>query len=678
MDGIAGLAPQLLCVEADAVRRLVPFAGGVRLDVGHGRDDVDPQDRANVTAHVARATGVTGRVHVADEDLVAHREPRLELVGSRIGNTDAPIFTGERERAARARLELVTCEHAGLDHARRHAGDPVLVVRRAEVVRRVHPLDRVAELTPVADAGQERTERDDGGAPFPRLVEDRLVGLDVDPTESLHATEVVHAVHLPIRSQRPVTHRFGARSYDDRPRSGSARTIEDSEPPRNAGRDAVDARLETEARLRETEEELRFRVGLEGLVTAMSTRLLGVHLDELPAAVQSGLGDLCNYFGVDRSYALKVDEDFVFDLNVEWWAPDVPQRTTAVVDLPIEAQRFWVRTLRSGRVVHLPDVAASGDDAPGVVAALEHDGVQSILFLPLLARGNTVGFLGFEARRERCSWSDESIALMRTVGELFVSAVERSRAEQAVQMTARELEQRNEELERSNRELEQFASIVSHDLKSPLQVVRGFIELLAREVADTDSTEIHTYIGAALRGAERMDRLIDDLLAYSRVGQRPTNFLPIDLNQVVDDVLADNAAQIREADTTVSVDALPTVEGDYTQLRQLVQNLINNAVKFRRLDGLPEVRLSGKDDGDRWTIRLEDNGIGIERRYREEIFDMFSRVHQVDRPGSGIGLAVCARVVANHNGHIWVEDGREGGSAFCFTLSKRPDATPDA
>ena len=177
------------------------------------------------------------------------------------------------------------------------------------------------------------------------------------------------------------------------------------------GRDDVDARLETEARLRETEEELRFRVGLEALVTAMSTRLLGVHLDELPAAVQSGLGDLCNYFGVDRSYALKVDEDFVFDLNVEWWAPDVPQQTTAVVDLPIDAQRFWVRTLRSGKVVHLPDVAASGDDAPGVVAALEHDGVQSILFLPLLARGNTVGFLGFEARRERCSWSDESIAL---------------------------------------------------------------------------------------------------------------------------------------------------------------------------------------------------------------------------------------------------------------------------
>jgi signal transduction histidine kinase len=462
------------------------------------------------------------------------------------------------------------------------------------------------------------------------------------------------------------------------PEAGGARTIEHSEPPQGDGHDVADARRDAEARLRETEAELRFRIGLEALVTSMSTRLLGVHLDELPAVLQSGLGDLCNYFGVDRAYALKVDQNFVFDLNVEWWAPDVPQQTTPVLELPREAQRFWMRALRSGQVVHLADVAASGDEAPGAVEALEHDGVQSILFLPLLARGITVGFLGLEARRSRCSWSDESIALMRTVGELFVSAVERSRAEQAVQMTARELEQRNEELERSNRELEQFASIVSHDLKSPLQVVRGFIELLGREVADGASTEVHTYIGAALRGAERMDRLIDDLLAYSRVGQRPTNFVPIDLNQLLKDVLADSAALVREADANVAVDKLPTVDGDYTQLHQLLQNLVNNAVKFRRLDGVAEVHVRGKDDGDRWTVRVEDNGIGVERRHREEIFGMFSRVHQGDRPGSGIGLAVCTRVVNNHNGHIWVEDGLDGGSAFCFTLSKHPDEPPRA
>jgi signal transduction histidine kinase len=411
----------------------------------------------------------------------------------------------------------------------------------------------------------------------------------------------------------------------------------------------------------------------------MSTRLLGVHLDELPAVVEAGLGELCTYFGVDRAYALKIDENFVFDLNVEWWAPGIPQVTTPVPELPVEAQRFWVRTLRSGKVVHIPDVDDAEGAAAGAVEALKHDGVRSILFLSMLARDATVGFLGLEARRSTCSWSEESIALMRTVGELFVSAVERSRAEQALAMTARELAQRNEELERSNRELEQFASIVSHDLKSPLQVVRGFVELLGRELDQATPTEMQTYVNAALRGAERMDRLIDDLLAYSRAGHRPTRFVPVDLGEVVSEVLADIAALVSDAKASVFVEPLPQVAGDYTQLRQTLQNLINNAVKFRRLDVPAEIRVAATDDSGWWTIRVEDNGIGVERRHREEIFEMFSRVHQGDRPGSGIGLAVCARVVANHNGHIWVEDGPAGGSAFCFTLAKDPAASvPEA
>lgn len=457
--------------------------------------------------------------------------------------------------------------------------------------------------------------------------------------------------------------------------TGGSSTIEETEPGRgdDGGGDGDAARTKTAARLRKIEETLRFRVGLEALVTGLSTRLLGVHLDELPAVVEEGLGKLCGYFGVDRAYALKVDKGIIFDLNVEWWAEGIPRVTTPVADLPIEAQRFWWRTLRSGVVVHIPDVDEAPDAAVGAVEALRADGVQSILFLPLIARGSTVGFLGLEARRSRHAWSDESIALMRTVGELFVSAVERSRAEQALFTTARELEQRNEELERSNRELEQFASIVSHDLKSPLQVVRGFVELLGREADKATASEVQTYVGAALRGAERMDRLIDDLLAYSRAGQRPANFVPVDLNELMSDVLADSAAHIKEADASIVVDRLPVVAGDHTQLRQLLQNLVNNAVKFRRMDVPTEVRVRVVEHSDRWTIRVEDNGIGVERRHREEIFGMFSRISQGNQPGSGIGLAVCSRVVVNHRGHIWVEDGRDGGSAFCFTLSKHPD-----
>jgi signal transduction histidine kinase len=120
------------------------------------------------------------------------------------------------------------------------------------------------------------------------------------------------------------------------------------------------------------------------------------------------------------------------------------------------------------------------------------------------------------------------------------------------------------------------------------------------------------------------------------------------------------------------VDPLPRVEGDTTQLRQLLQNLVTNAIKFRRTDAPPSVRVHAGEDADRWIVYVDDNGIGIEPEHREEIFAMFTRLHAGDRPGSGIGLAICARVVANHGGEIWAEDGPGGGARLCFTLAKDP------
>ncbi|MEY2420578.1 MAG: hypothetical protein QOI95_645 [Acidimicrobiaceae bacterium] len=436
----------------------------------------------------------------------------------------------------------------------------------------------------------------------------------------------------------------------------------------------IHERREAEEQLRAAEAELRFRVGVEDLVTGMSTKFLGAHEEELPNVVEAALQELGEYFGLDRAYVLKSSETAAgIELFVEWWADGVAQLNTPIPELPVDAQRFWVRALRAGQPVHIPDVTGDiPDGSETAMAALNDDGVQSILFVPLRARDTQVGFMGFEGRRQRCTWSEESVALMRTVGELFVSAVDRSRAEGALAAAAAELEQRNAELERSNRELEQFASIVSHDLKSPLQVVRGFVELLGRsaEISPDQATEVQTYVAAALRGAARMDRLIDDLLAYSRAGQPPAELVPIDLDIIATEVLADSAALIDETDAAVSVGPLPTVPGDATQLRQLLQNLITNAIKFRRVGVTPEVSVTATSAGDHWVIDVADNGIGIDAEHREEIFAMFSRLHHGDRPGSGIGLAICARVVANHGGSIWAEEVSRAGSLLRFTLSK--------
>jgi signal transduction histidine kinase len=231
------------------------------------------------------------------------------------------------------------------------------------------------------------------------------------------------------------------------------------------------------------------------------------------------------------------------------------------------------------------------------------------------------------------------------------------------------LEQDNAELARSNRELEQFAYVASHDLKSPLLVITGFLELLQDAKRDQLDDDARMYIEAALRGASRMAQLIDDLLTYSRVGRNDHNRRWVDLMEIVGQILADWTHVITDAKVVVHVGPLPSVLGDATLLRQVLENLFSNAVKFRRPGVDPIVEIMSEQRTDEWVVTVCDNGIGVPTEHRDAVFTMFSRLAQsTDRPGSGIGLAICHRVVQAHGGRLWVEDGSAGGARLCFTL----------
>lgn len=420
----------------------------------------------------------------------------------------------------------------------------------------------------------------------------------------------------------------------------------------------------------DVEDALRFRLALEELVTSLSTRFLNLPSDDIPAAIGASLRELGAAFGVDRVYVVRSEDDPPgLGMFEEWWAEGVPHRTSPPTDLPIEAQRFWVRRLRAGELTHFATLEDVPADVPQVADALAADGVKSLLFLPLASRGRTDGFLGFEARRREYQWSPQAIALMRTVGEIFVSALDRARSEAALAAAARELAQRNADLERSNADLEAFASIASHDLKSPLRVVRGFLDLLERTSSDRLGEEGVSFVQAAQRGAARMEELIDDLLSYSMAGRAHLELEQVDLGRVLDEVLADNATLMADAGATVTAADLPTVTGDETQLRQLLQNLVTNAVKFVGPGVTPDVGVAAERIAAEWHIAITDNGIGISPDDRDRIFGMFTRLHgQEAYPGTGIGLAVCQRVVAAHGGRIWVDDAPSGGTRFTFTL----------
>jgi signal transduction histidine kinase len=240
---------------------------------------------------------------------------------------------------------------------------------------------------------------------------------------------------------------------------------------------------------------------------------------------------------------------------------------------------------------------------------------------------------------------------------------------EALQERDRELEAQTEELERSNEELEQFAYIASHDLQEPLRMISSYTQLLAKRYKDQLDGDANEFINYAVDGANRMQVLINDLLSYSRVGTKGEEFSHVDLNSVLDAVKANLKGVIEETGAVIKYSKLPTVMADNSQMIQLFQNLIGNAVKFRREGVTPEIEITSKKEGNLFRFVVKDNGIGIDKKYLDRIFVIFQRLHTKEEfPGTGIGLAICKKIVERHGGEISVESAEGKGSDFTFTL----------
>jgi PAS domain S-box-containing protein len=230
------------------------------------------------------------------------------------------------------------------------------------------------------------------------------------------------------------------------------------------------------------------------------------------------------------------------------------------------------------------------------------------------------------------------------------------------------LRQSAQDLERSNRDLEQFAYVASHDLQEPLRAVGGYVKLLQHRFPDKLDAAAREYITGAAAGAERMQGLITDLLAFSRVGTQGGAFAPADLNALLSNALNNLQVTITESGAKITSDPLPTLPVDGTQIAQLFQNLIGNAIKFRS-ERAPEIQVGARQEEERWLFWVRDNGIGIEPQYSGRIFQIFQRLHtRKQYPGTGIGLAICKKIVERHGGEIWVESQLAQGSTFYFSI----------
>ena len=265
-----------------------------------------------------------------------------------------------------------------------------------------------------------------------------------------------------------------------------------------------------------------------------------------------------------------------------------------------------------------------------------------------------------------------SISVYSTEREYFAAVfdniTERKRAED-------ELNKRTEELARSNAELEQFVYIASHYLQEPLRTISNFSQLLAKRYKDKLDAKANQFIGFIVDGTTRMQEMIDDLLEYSRVSTRTKPFESTDCENVLDQALANVKEAVEESGALVTHDPLPTVMADASQMVQLFQNLLSNAIKFRKEK--PLIMVSAAQKGNEWLFSVKDNGIGIAPEFMEHIFKMFEREHaSAEYPGTGVGLAICKKIVERHGGRIWVESEIGKGSTFYFTIPAKRVGRP--
>ena len=235
----------------------------------------------------------------------------------------------------------------------------------------------------------------------------------------------------------------------------------------------------------------------------------------------------------------------------------------------------------------------------------------------------------------------------------------------------RELEATVEQLKASNERLEQFAYAASHDLQEPLRMVSSYLTLVEKPSGEELTEETREFLDYAIDGADRMREMINGLLVYSRVETAGEPFEPVELDAVFEDAQENLQVKLAECDAAVTVDPLPRVRGDARQLRQVFQNLLDNAITYRG-DEPPEVHVSASRNGTAWTVSVTDNGVGIDPADHDRIFDVFHRLYSREKyEGSGIGLAICQRIVERHGGDIWVES--EPGSGTTVSVSF-PDA----
>jgi signal transduction histidine kinase len=296
-------------------------------------------------------------------------------------------------------------------------------------------------------------------------------------------------------------------------------------------------------------------------------------------------------------------------------------------------------------------------------------GRRSCIIVPVLRQETVLGAISLATPESGAPYGAADLRLAEELANRAAIAIENARLYAAAEQRRAEAERALDQLRRANAELEQFAFVASHDLQEPLRTIAGFTDLLSRNYKGRLDAAADEFIAHITAGAGRMRALITDLLNYSRIIRDDLQpRAPVDMNAVLLACIENLSASISESAAEVTSDSLPVLPADRTDMEQLIQNLISNAIKYRRAGVPPRIRISVQCDDTQARFSIADNGQGFDPRFAERIFGVFKRLHGADVPGTGIGLAVCKRIVERHGGRIWAEAKPGEGASFHFAL----------
>ncbi len=410
------------------------------------------------------------------------------------------------------------------------------------------------------------------------------------------------------------------------------------------------------------QDALNFRLRFEKLLASISTRFINISPEQIDVEIMNSLKALSQFLYADRAYFYTYDKPaHRFTKVFEWLNSKFEKFPAAKEEIDIADYPEIMKKVLRQKDLYLPEVSSAPEKIREEIHRFEDKGVASLVWIPIIYGGSLVGIVGFDSFHLALELGDEDLGLIRMFGEIIVNAIKRKKREL-------ELRHKTAELERSNKELEQFAYIASHDLQGPLRKIMGYINLIRRRYADTIDPNAAEFLDYIARSAQKMRDLITDLLTYSRAGNRPLHKEPVDTEQILLDVLGNLQDEIRQTGAVIDYSSLPEVMADPVQLEQLFYNLLSNAIKFHG-DKPPRVRISAREVNGFWEFAISDNGIGIPPQFHNRIFVIFQRLHSEDKyPGTGIGLAICKKIVERHGGQIWVESEPGQGSTFYFTL----------